>query len=398
MNTYNVVSFDFTRNDGLVTVKVRPKITNQINTVIISKIKNYQLLKEKYRCLKSDIQNLKALLKRSYNVREFREFYRIYGPKLIEIDFGFIELFNLKGENQFSIEEIYQFKKDVNFMRWGKLFTISQLERFKDGSSVQDQIVGLQFYNMLVKERIYTLRTLRYYKNDVERKKFPYQFLYIYDLEDSLQINLSSFQEYLSQIQDEIYTKTKMQEQQLPSLKIQFFKKQFQNFQFQNIIAPFLQLKFDEQKLIQLFFIHFNLSGYQIKNYQNSNDDQLEKKELLKYKCYIFVNHDTTFYSYEQLRNGAIEFANIHDFTISNSDILFINIKNQENNFLEEYVKYIESEFFLPEISIERQMNYIFNELPKEISKKPFNSILDEKFIIPQNIQNIMKQLSGELK
>lgn len=62
----------------------------------ISKEMNLDLLKKKYRCPKTDISSLKTLLKRSYNVREFKEFYRIYGPKLIEIDFGLIELFNLK--------------------------------------------------------------------------------------------------------------------------------------------------------------------------------------------------------------------------------------------------------------------------------------------------------------
>ncbi|CAK73442.1 unnamed protein product (macronuclear) [Paramecium tetraurelia] len=404
MNSYDVKGFDFTRDDGLVTVRVKQKESNQVPNQVSNKVPepiqkqiNVQLIKSKYRCLKSDIQSLKTLLKRSYNLREFKEFYRVYGPKLIEIDFGLIELFNVKGENQFSINEIEKFQYGLHFIRWGILFTIAHLQGYKDGSQLKDQIIGLQYYNMLVKERVFTLRTLRYYKNDIERKKFPYQYLFIYDLEDNLKFSLSFFQEYLSNQQDHQIQQIKQQEELLPTMKTQFYQNYFKDFQFTNIIAPFFQVKKEEQEQpqIQLFFIHFSLDGYQFKNYQNSNDVSQSNQE---YKCYIFVNFDTTFYSQVQLQNGAREFANIHNFIMSNSDIQFINIKNQGNNFLEEYVKYIESEFFLLETSIENQMNYIFNELPTELSKVQVNSTINDKFIIPQNVQNVMKQLFGEVK
>ncbi|CAD8151062.1 unnamed protein product [Paramecium octaurelia] len=409
MYSYDVINFDFTRDDGFVAVRVKPKESNQVPDQRSNQVSNQvpepiqnplnvQLIKPKYRCLKSDVQSLKTLLKRTYNLREFKEFYRVYGPKLIEIDFGLIELFNVKGENQFSIQEIEKFQYGLNFIRWGKLFTIDHLQGYKDGSQINNQIIGLQYYNMLVKERIFTLRTLRYYKNDVERKKFPYQYLYIYDFEDNLQISFSFFQEYLSNQQNYEIQQIKQQKELLPSLKIQFYQKYFKDFQFTHIIAPFFQVKQEEQDQlqIQLFFIHFSLDGYQFKNYSNSSDNQQQRNQ--SYKCHIFVNFETTFYSQQQLQNGASEFANIHNFIISNSDIQFVNINNQENNFLTEYVKYIESEFFLLETSIDSQMNYIFNELPKELSKNQVNSVLNDKFIISQNVQNVMKKLFGEEK
>ncbi|CAD8067613.1 unnamed protein product [Paramecium sonneborni] len=393
MNKFDIIAYDFNRNDGLVAVTLKPKPQNQekIATNIREQEKKdlkLPLLKEKYRCLKTDIQSLKSLLKRPYNIKEFKEFYRIYGQKLVDIDFGRIELFNLKGKNQFSIDEISQFRRDQSFVRWGKIFQIGQLQT-KSSQQVQEQIVGLQFYNMLVRERLFTFRTLKYYKNDQERKKFPYQFLYTYDLEDCLQFNLQSFQEQAS-------SQIKCQEY-LPILKINFFQKYYDNFQLENIIVPFFQLKYDEQQYLQLFFVHLSKNGYKFKKQWIDKKESPDFDENKKYKCYIFVNYDTTFYTQPQLYNGVAEFASFHNFNIQQTDVAFGNIQRQQSkNFLEFYVDYIETEFFLSTISLEQKLNDIFSVLPQELSQKPFNDIIDERFMIPGNIQKIMQELFGK--
>lgn len=46
-----------------------------------------------------------------------------------------------------------------------------------------------RFYNLLVREKIFTLRNLFYYKNDEQRKAFPYSYLCICDIEDTLLFN-----------------------------------------------------------------------------------------------------------------------------------------------------------------------------------------------------------------
>ncbi|CAD8050561.1 unnamed protein product [Paramecium primaurelia] len=406
MNSYKVVSMDFTRTDGQVTVKIRPKVessedkdddmfkkqkvTDPIAKNQSKQFQNQNLIRSKYRCSKSDIASLKRLLKRSYNIKEFKEFYKIYGPKLIEIDFGNIELFNVKGLNQYSITELQQFNKEQNFLRWGKLFSINQLSKYNDNSLIQNQIAALQFYNILIRERIFTLRTLRYYKNDKKRKEFPYQYLYIYDLEDCLQFNLQSFQ-------DQASGQIKIQNHGLPQLKYNFFQKQYDNFQFENIIVPFFQVKFDEQKYIQLFFVHFSKSGYKQKQSRIAADGQDKDDQDKLYQCYIFVNFDTSYYSQQQLMNGVQEFAHFHNFELTPQEIQFVNIKSQGKSFTEDYAEYIETEFFLQEKgSINHQMNYIFNQLPKEMAKKHFNDILNDQFIIPKNIESLLEQFFGK--
>lgn len=47
------------------------------------------------------------------------------------------------------------------------------------------------------------------------------------------------------------------------------------------------------------------------------------------------MNYDTTFYNHEELVNGAIKFASDHDFSISESDVLFININTYLKSFIQ---------------------------------------------------------------
>ncbi|CAK65958.1 unnamed protein product (macronuclear) [Paramecium tetraurelia] len=407
MKSYTIVNFDFTGNDGLVTVRVRPRVQSQEKKYIATEFQrpskatdpifSHQdqsllkqkdtLIKVKYRCSKTEIASLKRLLKRSFNTKEFQEFYKIYGPKLIEIDFGNIELFNVKGQNQYNIKELQQYDREKQFIRWGIIFSIAQLSKFIETQSIQDQIIALQFYNLLVRERLFTLRILRYYKDDKKRKQFPYTYLYIYDFEDCVEFNVQSFQESQS-------GQIKAQNIFLPLLKYKFFENQYDNFQFENIIVPFFQNPPDDSQQIQLFFVHFNKSGYKFRGERVVQSENIDKEK--KYQCYIFVDFDTTYYNQQRLVNGVQDFANIHNFELTFNDIQFVNLKNQGKCFLEEYVDYIETEFFQQQKgSTEDKMNYIFKQLPKEISKKSFNDILDPSFIIPQNVESIMAQFFG---
>ena len=77
---FEIKSYDFDRDDGLVEVVIKLKRLNSLKT---TRKTNENLCVKKVRAPKIDIQILRNILKSPLTIDSVREFYRIYGYKMI---------------------------------------------------------------------------------------------------------------------------------------------------------------------------------------------------------------------------------------------------------------------------------------------------------------------------
>lgn len=90
---FKVVDWDFKRDDKMVKITIKYKDEQNDKT---DDIDNTILVTKKIRVPKLQIADLKTILIQSQSVANMRVFYSIYAKKIIEIEMGLIEMYNVK--------------------------------------------------------------------------------------------------------------------------------------------------------------------------------------------------------------------------------------------------------------------------------------------------------------
>ncbi|KAM3131617.1 hypothetical protein pb186bvf_016281 [Paramecium bursaria] len=224
--TFEIKSYDFDRDDGLVEVVIKLK---RLHSLKPAKKTNDNLVVKKVKASKIDVQILKNILKNPLTIDNVRQFYRIYGYKLIQMDFGQFEMFNIKRQT-------FQRQKE-GIRRWGQYFQL--------GTNTFEQIFdSFNFLTILFREILYSQRVSLCCQNDNKRKyEYPFKSLMVFDPIDTLEFSLFQL--------SDLTKKSGQQYNELIKMKLDQFQSVTGNSiagESLNIIVPFLYvIKMDDQ-------------------------------------------------------------------------------------------------------------------------------------------------------